>query len=120
MGASFKIFHLVEAGEPHPLVARTLNDDLWEKCQIESPVPIHFVPMPRWSGWCHEYQNTKEGEVHLNEDLLSTEKNARVMEDRLVYVYLHELSHRLAPGHDHDAAFFAVSSLLLMRAGHSR
>lgn len=119
MAAVLKTFHLIES-EPHPLVASSLNEALWKKCRIENPVPIHFVPMPhRWSGLCSDMEYTAEGEIDLSDSLLCNEKNERAMAHSLVLVYLHELSHRLTPGHDHDAAFFAVYALLLMRAGNN-
>lgn len=114
---SVKTYRLVEVDEPHPLVARALNADLWTRCRIENPVPVHFVPMPRWGGLCPDISDTVEGEIQLSESLLSPEKKERGMADGLTDVYLHELSHRLTPGHDHDAAFFAVNALLFLRAG---
>lgn len=118
MGASFRTFHLVEADEPHPLVARSLNKDLWAKCRIESPVAVHFIPMPRAGGCCRDLLDTVDGEVQLADDLLSPLKTEGWMEDRIIKVYLHELAHRLTPGgHGHDAAFFAVHSMLLIRSG---
>lgn len=113
---SVKTYHLVES-EPHPLVARALNADLWTRCRIENPVPIHFIPMPRWGGLCPDVRDTKEGEIKIADDLLSNLKDEGLMANRLMLTYLHELSHRLTPGHDHDAAFFAVNTLLLLRAG---
>lgn len=113
---NIKTFHLVES-EPHPLVARALNADLWARCRIENPVPVHFVTMPRWGGSCPDIQDTKEGEIQIADHLLSNSKNEDWMANSLTLTYLHELSHRLTPGHDHDAAFFAVNTLLLLRAG---
>lgn len=112
---SVKTFHLVET-EPHPLVARALNRDLWERCRIENPVPVHFVPMPRWGGMCADVRDTKEGEIQLADHLLSSSKKEDWMASSIMLVYLHELSHRLT-GRGHDAAFFAVNTLLLLRAG---
>lgn len=116
MQRKIKTFHLVES-EPHPLVAHALNADLWKRCRIENPVPVHFVPMNRWGGLCHDIQYTKEGEIHIADDLLSSSKSEGGMAKRLMLTYLHEFSHRLTPGHGHDAAFFAVNTLLLLRAG---
>lgn len=42
------------------------------------------------------------------------------MRDWLVHGYLHELAHRLTPGHWHDPAFSAMSALLLIRSGRNR
>ncbi len=68
---------------------------------------------------CPDMQDTKEGEIQIADDLLSASKNEGGMADRLMLVYLHELSHRLTSGH-HNAAFFAVNTLLLLRAGSDR
>lgn len=116
MQRKIKTFHLVES-EPHPLVTQALNADLWTRCRIEHPVPVHFVPLPRWGGTCLDIEDTKEGEIQIADDLLSISKNEGGMANRLMLVYLHEFSHRLSPGHSHDAAFFAVNTLLLLRAG---
>ena len=116
MQRKIKTFHLVES-EPHPLVAQALNADLWTRCRIENPVPVHFIPLPRWGGTCPDIEDTKEGEIQLADSLLSNSKKEDWMANSLMLVYLHELSHRLTPGHDHDAAFFAVNTLLLLRAG---
>lgn len=113
---SVKTYRLVES-EPHPLVSQTLNADLWERCRIENPVPVHFVPLPRWGGMCLDIKDTREGEIQIADDLLSNLKREDGRANSLMLVYLHELSHRLTPGHDHDAAFFAVNTLLLLRAG---
>lgn len=113
---SVKTYHLVEL-EPHPLVALALNTDLWTRCRIENPVPVHFVPLPRWGGTCLAIEDTREGEIQIADDLLSNSKREGGMANSLMLVYLHELSHRLTPGHSHDAAFFAVNTLLLLRAG---
>jgi len=116
MSVSVKTYQLVES-EPHPLVAQALNADLWERCRIENPVPVHFVPLPRWGGTCLDIKDTKEGEIQIADDLLSNLKREEGRANSLMLVYLHEFSHRLTPGHDHDAAFFAVNTLLLLRAG---
>lgn len=116
MQRKIKTFHLVES-EPHPLVAQALNADLWTRCRIEHPVPVHFVPLPRWGGTCPDVLDTKEGEIQIADDLLSNSKREGGMGNNLMLTYLHELSHRLTPGHGHDAAFFAVNTLLLLRAG---
>ena len=119
MGAHLKTFHLVES-EPHPLVAAALDQALLERCRIERPVPIHFLPKPRLGGECAPIEDTREGELELSDQLLSIEKTEKGMANALVTVYLHEFSHRLTPGRDHDAAFFAVYALLFLRAGKNR
>lgn len=116
---SVKTYHLVEVDEPHPLVARALNADLWTRCRIENPVPVHFVPMPRWGGVCPDVRDTLEGEIRIADDLLVDNPSSKDV-DKLVHVYLHEFSHRLAPGQNHNAAFFAVNALLLIRSGSDR
>lgn len=116
---SLRTFHLVET-EPHPLVAEALSIELFERCWIEEPVPVHFLPMPRWGGMCAAIEDTRAGEVELADRLLDERKDPAGMPDTITHVYLHELSHRLAPGHDHDPAFFAVAALLYMRAGDNR
>lgn len=116
MQRKIKTFHLVES-EPHPLVAQALNAELWTRCRIENPVPVHFVPMPRWGGLCPDVRDTKEGEIKIADDLLSNSKREGGMADALMLTYLHELSHRLTPGQGHNTAFFAVNALLLLRAG---
>lgn len=60
MSVNVKTYQLVES-EPHPLVAQALNADLWERCRIENPVPVHFVPLPRWGGTCLDIEDTREG-----------------------------------------------------------
>lgn len=115
-----KTFHLVETSTPHPLVASALDAALFERCRIGRPAPVHFVPMPRWGGWCHPAEDTKDGEVHLADHLLDRQKNEGSMLDRLVQVYLHEHAHRLTPAHVHDPAFVAVDALLMIRAGDDR
>lgn len=114
-----RTFHLVEA-EPHPLVAEALSADLFSRCRIDNPVPVHFLPMPRWGGMCASIEDTRAGEVELSDRLLEYHKDPAGMQDSLVHVYLHELAHRLAPGHSHNPAFVAVNALLLMRAGGDR
>lgn len=114
-----RTFHLVEA-EPHPLVAEALSADLFSRCRIDNPVPVHFLPMPRWGGMCPAVEDTRAGEVELAEDLLDDHKDPAGMRDSLVHVYLHEFAHRLAPGHSHNPAFVAVNALLLTRAGGDR
>lgn len=116
---ALKTFHLVEA-EPHPLVAEALSAELFERCRIDEPVPIHFLPMPRWGGQCAALEDTRDGEVWLADHLLAEQKNPGTMRDRLVGVYLHELAHRLTPGHSHNPAFSAMNALLLMRSGGDR
>lgn len=114
-----RTFHLVEA-KPHPLVAQALNAELFAKCRIERPVPVHFLPMPRWGGRCPAMEDTRDGELHFADSLLNPEKNEQGMCEHLVLTYLHELAHRLTPGHWHDPAFLAVNLLLAIRAGNKR
>lgn len=116
---ALKTYHLVEA-EPHPLVAQALNAELFERCRIERPVPVHFLPMPRWGGSCPEMEDTREGELRVADHLLDERKDPAGMQDRLVHVYLHELSHRLTPGHWHNPAFLSVNLLLFIRGGNDR
>lgn len=116
---ALKTYHLVEV-EPHPLVAEAINAELFQRCRIERPVPVHFLPMPRWGGMCAAIEDTREGEVELADHLLDERKDTTRMRDRLAHVYLHELAHRLTPGHWHDPAFVAVNALLLIRAGEDR
>lgn len=115
-----RTFHLVEADEPHPLVAKALNVELFKRCGIERPVPVHFLPMPRWGGACPDIEDTREGELCMADHLLEERKDPADMQDCLVRVYLHELSHRLTPGHCHDPAYLAVNLLLAIRAGNNR
>lgn len=114
-----RTFHLVEA-EPHPLVAEALSAELFQRCRIEDPVPVHFLPMPRWGGMCASIEDTRAGEVQLSDRLLDDHKDPGGMQDSLVHVYLHEFAHRLTPGHLHDPAFVAAHALLLVRAGDDR
>ena len=116
MSVSVKTFHLVES-EPHPLVARALNTDLWTRCRIENPVPVHFIPIPRWGGLCPDIRDTQDGEIKISDYHLSNVKKEDLMEGRIMLTYLHEFSHGLPPSHDHEEAFFAVNALLLLRAG---
>jgi len=115
-----RTFHLVEAGTPHPIVAASLNAALFERCRIERPAPVHFVPMPRWGGWCQPEEDTRAGEVQLSDHLLGEQKTESSMLDGLLQVYLHEFAHRLTPGHTHDPAFVAMNALLLIRAGEDQ
>lgn len=118
--SALKTYQLVEADEPHPLVAQALNAELFERCRIERPVPVHFLPMPRWGGQCPAMEDTRDGELHMADHLLDERIDPASMRDRLVRVYLHELAHRLTPGHWHDPAFVAVNALLFLRAGEDR
>lgn len=115
MAAVLKTFHLVES-EPHPLVAAALDQALFERCRIERPVPIHFLPKPRWSGCCAAFEDTREGELELGDHLLDSTRDENERLDRLTRVYLHELAHRLTE-HGHTAAFASVCALLFIRAG---
>lgn len=113
---ALKTFHLIEANEPHPLVAEALSAELFERCRIDQPVPVHFLPMPRWGGMCPAIEDTRAGEVELADDLLDPQKSPRGMQDQILQVYLHEFAHRLTPGHRHDPAFFAMNAVLFLRA----
>lgn len=114
-----RTFHLVEA-EPHPLVAEALSVELFERCRIEKPVPVHFLPLPRWGGMCSAIEDTRDGEVELADRLLDDRKDPGGMRDSLIHVYLHEFAHRLTPGHSHNPAFFAMNAVLFMRAGEDQ
>ncbi|OZA27777.1 MAG: hypothetical protein B7X93_08470 [Hydrogenophilales bacterium 17-61-9] len=115
--AAPETYHLVKAEAPHPLVAAALDQALFERCGIERPVPIHFLPKPRWSGCCAALEDTREGELELGDHFLNPGLDENERLDRLTLVYLHEFAHRLTPGHWHTAAFFAVNALLLVRTG---
>lgn len=115
-----RTFHLVESAEPAPLVAMALNAALFKRCRIERPAPVHFVPMPRWGGWCQPEEDTRDGEVQLSDQLLDDQKTESGMLDSLLQVYLHEIAHRLMPGHNHDPAFLSMNALLLIRAGEDQ
>lgn len=117
---ALRTFHLVESETPHPIVAASLDAALFERCRIECPAPVHFMPMPRWRGECPSIEDTMDGELRLADHLLDEHKDPAGMRDGLVYVYLHELAHRLTPGHGHDPGFAAVNILLLVRAGNDR
>lgn len=119
MNTTLKTFRMVEA-EPHPLVSKALNAELFQRCGIENPVPVHFIPLGKSRGYCRAKDYTAEGEVQLADSLLSWQKTEEGMLDGLALIYLHELSHRLTPWHGHDPAFLAVNALLLMRAGNDR
>lgn len=115
-----RTFHLVEAETPHPIVTAALDAALFERCRIERPVPVHFVPMPRWCGECPAIEDTMGGELRLADHLLDERKDPAGMRDGLVHVYLHEIAHRLMPGHNHDPAFLSMNALLLIRAGEDQ
>jgi hypothetical protein len=117
MAATIETYHLVKAEAPHPLVAAALDQALLQRCGIERPVPIHFLPKPRWSGGCAALEDPREGELELGDHFLNPGLDENELLDRLALVYLHEFAHRLTPGHWHTAAFCAVNALLFIRAG---
>lgn len=116
---SVRTFHLVEAAEPHPLVAKALNAELFERCRIERPVPVHFLPMPFQRGECvADAKNTQAGEIRISDHVLNREKRESDIHKALVGTYLHEYAHRLMPmDYWHNAGFLAMDVLLYLRAG---
>ena len=91
--------------------------------KLESARPIEFRPTGRWGGWAG-------GDRARNpDDRISISSRAHMWsKTNFVDVYIHEIIHALlareslnekdeeCPGlHEHDAAFFALNLLLLMR-----
>lgn len=101
-------------------ISEALDDNLWKLLNLDvEPPPVLFQRFKGgWSGTCPHEDQTHDGEVQLNEDLLSETRttSTALAKRKLVQVYLHEWAHRLAEGHGHDAVFATVNLALLVRA----
>jgi hypothetical protein len=101
-------------------ISDALGDNLWKLLKLDiEPPPVLFQRFKGdWSGTCPHEDQTHDGEVQLNENLLSETRttSTALAKRKLVQVYLHEWAHRLAEGHGHDAVFAAVNLALLVRA----
>jgi len=69
-----------------------------------------------WGGFCSESKYTERGEIAIHRALV--EPTMCLPQSPIIRrVYLHEASHRLMEGHAHNAAFFAMNLVLLLRSG---
>jgi hypothetical protein len=78
--------------------------------------PLEIRPTGRWGGWCADAGEAPDGRVSISSKIsfFSTE--------RVVELYIHELSHRLLERRSIDAhgpEFLCINAILLMRAAPS-
>lgn len=102
-------------------ITDALSEDLWKLLKLDiEPPPVVFQRFKGdWGGLCPHEDNTEDGEVQLNESLLSETRTSTIATAKanLVMVYLHEWAHRLCgEDHGHDAVFATVNLALLVRA----
>jgi len=114
-----RLLHLVEQ-EGTPVTA-ALNAELWELIKLDMvPVPVVFREFQSdWTtGVCYSDDLTESGEIEIHKALQhqTWERSLPMAKRDLVLVYLHELAHRLAPNHGHDAVFATINCALLVRA----
>ncbi|NUA26310.1 hypothetical protein [Cupriavidus basilensis] len=70
-----------------------------------------------WGGFCSESKYTERGEIAIHRALV--EPTMCLPQPPIIRrVYLHEASHRLMEGHAHNAAFFAMNLVFLLRSGN--
>ena len=85
-------------------------DPVIAACRFRSPPPIELRSTGDWRGWCASTGMATDGRVSLS-------GRARFWPRReLIEVYLHEASHRVLPGCDHDPVFCCLAHALLLRA----
>lgn len=82
------------------------------------PINVLFKKYPpdaKWGGCCADPNLTESGEVEI--DIAWVEEHIYKPKKRsILSLYMHESAHRLAPGHGHDAVFFALNLMMHLRA----
>lgn len=85
-----------------------------EACRFQRPPPLEIRPTGRWGGWCSDLESAHNGRVVLSSNICFwTSEN-------IVYVYLHEASHRLLSWSEvasHGPEFLCLNTILLILAG---
>lgn len=101
-------------------VTDALNVDLWELLKLDrEPPPVLFKAFQGdWSGACIDQELTESDELEVHSQYRGQTRFVSLQQARmdLVGVYVHELAHRLTPGHSHNAVFATVNLAMLVRA----
>lgn len=101
-------------------VTVALNAELWEllKLDRDPPAVLFRSFQGDWGGLCAPEEMTESGEVEINTDYRGQTRTVSLQQAQndLVGLYVHELAHRLTPGHSHDAVFATVNLAMLVRA----
>lgn len=101
-------------------VTDALNADLWELLKLDrEPPPVLFKAFQGdWGGLCNDQEMTESGELEVHSHYRGQVRSVSLQQAKmdLVGVYVHELAHRLTPGHGHDAVFATVNLAMLVRA----
>ncbi|GAC1609594.1 MAG: hypothetical protein NVS3B3_16500 [Aquirhabdus sp.] len=82
------------------------------------PINVLFKKYPpdgKWGGCCSDPELTESGEIEMNIAWVE-EHIYRPKKRNILAIYMHECAHRLAPGHGHDAVFFALNLMMHLRA----
>lgn len=100
-------------------VTDALNADLWELLKLDrEPPPVLFKAFQGdWGGCCPVEDMTEVGELEIRSDYRSQTRTVSLEKAQkdLVGIYVHELAHRLTPGHHHNAVFATVNLAMLVR-----
>lgn len=100
-----------------PEISAIFEDEFFTSIGID-PVPVLFQKKQEgnWAGFCSAYENTEEGEVVIDRELIEPTAIPQVNPKWLRHVYIHELCHRLLPDDGHSVRFFALNITLQWRA----
>ncbi|BEP54800.1 hypothetical protein GmRootV118_20440 [Variovorax sp. V118] len=89
---------------------RNLLTPVVAACRLRNTYPVEFRPTGLWGGWADSPDSAPDRRVAISNLALHRTKRG------LVTTFLHEVAHHLTGiEHGHDAYFFAVNLMLLLR-----